>query len=146
VPWTRSIVVWLALMLAESVHGALRTRFLTPAMGDFPARRLGVLTGVVLIFLISFALFEWLGARTRAALLGVGALWVALTVVFEIALGRLVLGYDWTRIVSDYDLARGGLMGLGLIALLLMPLAVARVRATGGSRRTRADGGEGPAP
>jgi hypothetical protein len=127
-PWTRSVVVWLALMLAESLHGILRTRFLAPVIGDFPARRVSVLSGLLLIFLITFASFRWLGAHSVRMLLGIGALWVALTVLFEIGIGRFVLGFDWERILSDYDLARGGLMGVGLLGMLLIPLVVAKLR------------------
>src|SRR5439155_22201685 len=43
-------------------------------------------------------------------LLGVGLLWVVLTVSFEVGLGRLVLGLPWDRITEDYDLTRGGFL------------------------------------
>jgi hypothetical protein len=112
-------------MVAESVHGALRTLLLAPRIGEVPARRIGVLTGTVLIFLLCLLTSRWLAARSLRALFGVGALWVGLTVLFEIVLGRWLFGFDWQRILADYDLARGGLMGLGLVALLFMPMLAA---------------------
>jgi len=51
-----------------------------------------------------------------------------LTLVLEIGLGRLVFGFPWERILSDYDLPRGGLMPLGLLVMALAPLLVARRR------------------
>ena len=69
-----------------------------------------------------------MGTQPGEVLLRVGALWVTLTVLFEVGLGRLVFGYGWGRIGLDYDLARGGLMGPGLVAMLFMPLAAARLR------------------
>jgi hypothetical protein len=128
VPWGRAIVVWLLIIATESLHGTLRQLFLTPRIGDWPARRVGVIVGTVLIFVISLLTVRWLRVRDTGALLGVGALWVTLTVLFEVGLGRVVFAYPWGRILADYDLSSGGFMGFGLLAVLLMPLVAARVR------------------
>jgi hypothetical protein len=128
VPWFRALLVWLVVIVAESVHGTLRTLYLAPAIGDFPARRVGVFFGSALIFVIALAFIRWIGAQSRRQLLGIGALWVALTIAFEVGLGRAVLHLDWARILADYDLSRGGLMGFGLLAMFFMPLLAARIR------------------
>lgn len=127
-PWFRALLVWLVIIVAESVHGTLRTLYLAPAIGDFPARRVGVFIGTALIFLIALAFTRWIGAQTRQQLLGIGLLWVVLTVMFEFGLGRGVFHYDWSRMLSDYDLSRGGLMGFGLLAMFFIPVLAARVR------------------
>ncbi len=61
-------------------------------------------------------------------LVGVGLLWVVLTVLFEIGLGRLALGLPWDRITEDYDSARGGFLGFGLLLMAVSPILAARVR------------------
>lgn len=118
----RAVLVWLLLMLAESAQGALRRALLGPEVERF-VRQFSVLTGVLVIFAITWLLRRWLRPPSVAAALGVGALWVAMTVVFEVALGRM-LGLGWRDIAADYDLARGGLMPLGLLAMGLTPWAV----------------------
>jgi hypothetical protein len=125
---SRAFLIWLLLMAVETVHGTLRNLLLAPVIGDALARRFGVATGAVLIFLISFATIRWLGVKRTVALLGVGLLWVVLTVAFEVILGRWMLHLDWPRIVSDYDFRHGGLMPLGLVCMLFTPLATARIR------------------
>ena len=75
---------------------------------------------------------RWIAARTRLQFLGVGVLWVVLTVLFEIGLGRLVLGLPWERIAEDYDTSRGGFLAFGLMFMAMSPLLAARVR--GGPR------------
>ena len=127
-PWFRALLAWLVIIVAESVHGTLRTLYLAPAIGDFPARRVGVFIGTALVFVIALAFTRWIGAQSRGQLLEIGALWVALTVAFEVGLGRAVLHFDWARILADYDLSRGGLMGFGLLAMFFMPLLAARIR------------------
>jgi hypothetical protein len=125
---TRTLVLWCAIIAAESLHGALRELLLAPRLGSLPARQLAVFTGTVIIFAITWGGIRWLAPRDRRACLATGAAWVVLTVGFEVALGRLGFGHGWARILEDYDPSRGGLMGLGLLAMLMMPLAAARLR------------------
>ena len=125
---SRTLLLWCAIIAAESVHGTLRELLLAPRIGSLPARQVAVFTGTAIIFAITFAGIRWLGPRTRRACLAVGASWVALTVAFEVALGRLGFGYGWSRILEDYDPTRGGLMAFGLLAMGFTPLVAARLR------------------
>ena len=126
-PAGRAALVWLLIVLIESVHGPLRRLYLEPAIGEVLARQVSVFNGSVLIFAVALLTIRWIGARDRAGLLRIGAGWVAATFVFEVGLG-LATGASWARIGSDYDLAHGGLMPLGMLAMGLSPLAAARIR------------------
>jgi hypothetical protein len=184
--FARALAVWLLIILAESIHGTLRTLLLVPVVGDFPARQISVFTGAVIIFAIAWVTHRWMfapstgprhveavipsaavknchsgvgwsrgfephAARLRnslpmqgqarparwnpsfpaeAAHLIIGTLWVILTITFEITLGRL-LGMPWPRILEDYNLAQGGLMPIGLLAMWATPWAVAKLRSQG---------------
>ena len=125
----RAVAVWLLLMAAETVHGTLRTLLLAPSLGDLVARQVSVLTGSLLILLLAYLTSPWLRARTVRAQLLVGGLWLILTLLFELGLGRYGLGYSWERLAEDYDLARGRLLPLGLVVLVLAPWLAARLRA-----------------
>ena len=50
-----------------------------------------------------------------------------LIVIFEFSLGA-ALGYTRERMLSDYNVAQGGLMGFGLLFLLFAPALAARLR------------------
>jgi hypothetical protein len=115
------------IILAETLHGLLREIFIAPQLGDLRARQLGVLAGCALIFLIAWASARWMGARSRQAQLKAGAMWVLLTVAFELALGRAT-GLGWDRILADYNPARGGFMILGMVFMFFAPLLAARLR------------------
>lgn len=69
----------------------------------------------------------------------IGVLWALLTFAFEVGIGRLMAmgqtpdgGWSavWSRLGEDYDLTRGGLMALGLVAMALCPLLAAHLRDT----------------
>jgi hypothetical protein len=127
----RSTAVWLLIILAESVHGTIRTLLVEPMIGGHRARQISVFTGALIFFLITLLTVRWIGVRHVAGLLSIGALWVFLTVAFEIALGKFVMGLSNERLLSDYDISSGGLMPVGLFILLLTPLAANRLRYRG---------------
>lgn len=123
----RALLVWLLIMLGESLHGALR-RLLFDADVQFALRQVSVGVGVLIVFAVTWLCLPWLRLRSSRSALAVGAVWVALTLGFEAALGRLT-GLAWSQILAEYDLARGGLMPLGLLAMGLTPWLVQRLQA-----------------
>lgn len=116
------------MMGTEVVHGVLRTLFLAPIVGDFRARQICVFTDSVLILAIACVFINWIRADTHGRLLTIGVLWVGLTLFFEVGLGRVVAGYSWERIASDYNMWRGGLLPLGMAVMLLSPLIASKLR------------------
>ena len=125
--WSRVLLAWVLIALAESVHGTLRRLFLEPVLGDLPARQLAVVTGSAIIFLIALLCIRWIGARTFAEQLKAGVAWAGLMLAFELGLG-IALGYDRQRILSDYDPSRGGFLIVGLLFMVFSPALAARVR------------------
>ena len=58
----------------------------------------------------------------------VGFLWLVLTLAFEVAFGRFVVGASWERLAADYNVLEGGLLPFGMLVLLLLPLIAGRIR------------------
>ena len=127
VPWTRAALVWMLLMLLETGQGILREVMIAPVIGSLRARQWGVLSGAVIVLAITFALSRWLKAATPRAQWMVGGFWVALTVTFEVLVGRAAHA-SWQRILSDYDPAQGGFLLLGLAVMFAAPWLAARWR------------------
>jgi len=126
----RAVAIWLVLMVAEILHGIARGIFLVPHVGEFRSNQIGVFTGSLIILLIALAFARWIGATRTTALLAVGVLWLGLTLAFEVAFGRFVVGVSWERLVADYNVLEGGLLPFGMLLLLLSPLISGKVRGT----------------
>jgi len=124
-PWYRAVMVWMAFMLVETAHGAVRELFVAPAIGGLRARQIGVPVGCVIVFVVAWFAARWMGAITRRQQLIIGGLWVCLTLAFEIFVGFAV-GAPWEQITADLDLTKGGLMSLGLAFMFVTPMLVAR--------------------
>jgi hypothetical protein len=123
----KGLAVWCVIILAETLHGTIRTLWLAPTIGDLPARQVSFFTGVVLILTIATLFIQWLHA-SYFQLFAVGVLWATLTLLFEIGLGRLILDYSWEHIWADYNLFQGGLMTFGLVVLIFAPLIATKLR------------------
>ena len=128
----RALLIWLLMMAAESVHGALRTWFLAPIVGDFRARQIGALVGSAIILVFAYLFIEWIGADDPRALWSVGFLWLGWTLSFEFALGRFAFGYSWPRIFEDYDIFKGGLLLFGVVFMALSPFVASSLRRRAG--------------
>jgi hypothetical protein len=127
VNWKKVLTAWLLIVAAESVHGTLRRLFLVPLMGDMPSRQAGVAVGSLIIFVIALLTVRGFGMITSRQKFLAGALWVLLTVIFEVSLG-LLTGYTTERILSDYDLRQGGFMIFGLLFMFFTPFLAAKIR------------------
>jgi hypothetical protein len=124
----RGIVVWLVFIIAESLNGTIRILWLVPSLGELRSHQISFLTGSILVLTIATLFIRWLQASHISQLLGVGVLWLLLTVAFEIILGRFIFAYSWEQIATDYNLLQGGLMPIGLVLLTLSPLMAGKIR------------------
>jgi len=124
----RGFAIWLLIILAESIHGTLRQLLIAPMIGDLPARRIAFFVGILLIFLIAYWFIRWISAPSTKSLFAVGVMWMILTLLFEFGLGIFVFNFSLERMLEDYDISRGGLMGLGLVFVVLAPYLAARLR------------------
>jgi hypothetical protein len=124
----RAVAIWGGIILAEVAHGIARVLILEPIVGDFRARQIAVFTGSAIILGIALASIRWLRPSSPREALGAGAIWLALTLTFEILFGRFVAGASWDRLWSDYNLLQGGLLPLGLLVLTMAPLGAAHWR------------------
>jgi hypothetical protein len=115
----RALLVWAIIMVAESANGVLRRLLLDPTTLH-ALRQVSVLVGVLIIFAVAWVFRRWIVTDSGPRLVGIGVLWAILTLVFEFSLGR-ALGMTWPAMLADYDLTRGGVMALGVLAIALTP-------------------------
>jgi hypothetical protein len=121
-----AVGAWLVLLVVMVTNGVVRVTVLQPQLGEAPARRVATLVGVALVLALSWAYARRAGALAPRELLLVGVVWLVLTLVFEFGMG-LVAGRSWTEMLVDYDLTRGRLWPLVLVATLLGPWAWGRL-------------------
>lgn len=87
----KSLLVWLLIAVAETLHGILRVKFLNPLVGDRRARQVGVLTGTIIILLIGWFAVPWINPKTWQESFSVGLIWLGAMLTFDVSFGRLYL-------------------------------------------------------
>ena len=117
----KSLVMWLVLLMAMMCNGLFRGLVLQPRLGEHVARQVASLLGICIILALTAPFVRRLGNPSSPELLGVGLLWLVLTVAFEFLLGHYVSGATWETQLADYNLRRGRLWPLVLLATLLAP-------------------------
>ena len=124
---TRGLLVWLLIMLIETIHGVLRGLFLVPRLGEDMASRIGWPVGLIIVLGVSYLAIRWIGLRDTSNLIRLGALWAGLTFVFEVIIG-LLRGLDGAGIWAEINPLAGGLMIYSVIVMFLAPLAAHHLR------------------
>lgn len=126
--WTAAWAGFAALAVANGFSRGLYAR----RLGDDRAHQVSTATLVVALVPYTRAVERrWTLPDDRAAA-GVGAAWVAMTVAFEFGFGHFVARQSWRTLLADYDLRRGRLWPLVLVATAAAPALARRT-----SRRPR---------
>jgi hypothetical protein len=109
-------------------NGAARDLGYGREMGKLAAHQISTLTALVLFSLYIWLILRRLPPRSSAQAMGIGALWLMLTLSFEFLFGHYVAGLPWARLVSDYNILTGRLWVLIPIWLAIAPLVYLRLR------------------
>jgi hypothetical protein len=128
--WRAWLTGWVGAVGIGVVNGVIRDRTYGRRLGEASAHR--VSTGTLIAALLPYTMWlerrEPLPGNADAVLVGVG--WAGLTAGFEFGLGR-ARGLSWAQAAADYNLARGRLWPLVLIALALGPVVARKLRTAG---------------
>ena len=124
----RAAATWLALLVFMFANGMVRVSLLQPRLGEERARQLASLTGVVMVFAVAWLFVRIQSGVSQRALLGVGLVWVLLTLAFEFGFGHFVSGLGWAELLADYDVLQGRLWAFVLLGTFVAPWLWGRLR------------------
>ncbi|TKB49396.1 hypothetical protein FCL40_08670 [Ferrimonas sediminicola] len=111
------VSLWLLMALGAVLNGGVRQRWLSTALGEVRAQRVSGAVLMSWVALVICGLLPWLALASVAQALLVGAAWLLMTLLFELAMNRGELG------ALRRQLTPGGsdLMWLVLLETLLLP-------------------------
>ena len=125
----RALMVWVGILILAVLNGGARLAWLIPYFGETAGRALSTIALCALVMRGSMA-HDWLDAATRntGEALGMGLLWVVLTLAFEFLAGHYLFTSPGPCCWQDYDLSRGRISGVALVVVLFAPLWGMRLR------------------
>ncbi|HEY0946152.1 MAG TPA: hypothetical protein VGD81_12825 [Opitutaceae bacterium] len=129
----RLFLAWFLLLVVAIANGALREATFGKRMSELRAHQLSTLIGAAGVgVLIWFVMRAWPPATARQAL-GVGVMWVGLTVAFECFMVVAMLRRPLADVLRDYNLWAGRVWLLFLLWLALAPWLFFRLQRAGTS-------------
>ncbi len=125
----RYLLAWFAMLLLAVANGALRQMTFGNTMTELHAHQLSTMIGSVIIggAFIWVVIRQWPPTSNRQAL-GIGVLWLFLTVAFESFMGLVLAGRPLDQVLADYDVFQGRVWIFFLIWLTFAPLLFHRLR------------------
>jgi hypothetical protein len=122
-----ALLTWAIVALCAITNGAFRAFALQPVFGETLARMISCFMLITILLLISYYSLNRTKLRfSDKELLVIGAMWLALTLLFEFGWGHFVIGRSWDELLVDYDILKGRLWVLVLMFTLLAPLIAGR--------------------
>jgi hypothetical protein len=112
----------------ETLQGIFRNALIAPRLGTKKAKQLTLISGTLLMFLICYFWIPGLQIEEIGPLLGVGLLLASFMALFDLVLGRYLMGMKWRVVLKDFDPRAGNYLIVGLLVLGFIPLMVMGLR------------------
>jgi hypothetical protein len=116
-------------MLAAAIaNGLFREAVLVPLLHERAAHAVSTILLCTLIAAVAWRAVPWIAPRTKSDAWRLGVTWGVLTVGFEFLGGHYLFGTPWMQLLDDWNVMRGRLWPLVLVATVLAPSVVVRLR------------------
>lgn len=131
---SRIIGVWLVIAGLMIVNGIFRVAILYPLLGRSLGDVVSPLLGIVIVIGASRPFLHGSEMVAESPWL-ISAVWVVLTIAFEVSLGRAT-GLSWSTIGAAYAIWEGELWPLVVVSVAAAPFVWAPRRVTQGGHAT----------
>jgi len=121
------IAAWLGMMVLAVLNGFARDRLYGPRVGDLAAHQFSTAILLVAFGAYFYALEKLWPLPSASTAWIVGVVWLAMTLLFETALGRVVARQPWRVLLADYNLLAGRLWIFVPLWVLCGPYVVLRL-------------------
>jgi hypothetical protein len=119
-------IAWVPMVFIAIANGVIRQFGYGRFLSELHAHQVSCATGITLFYLYTWLLSLRWPLQSSGQAFGVGLIWLGLTIAFEFVFGHYVMKHPWTRLLHDYDISKGRLWSLVLVAILLSPFIVFR--------------------
>lgn len=115
------LIAWFGIVVLGLANATIRQVAYARYVSEPAGHQVSTLTFAILVGLYAWALSGFLKLSSEGEAIGVGLTWMVLTVAFEFALGRYVVGDSWRTLLYDYNVLDGRVWGLFVLWVGLAP-------------------------
>jgi hypothetical protein len=118
-----SVGLWVVFVFLAILNGMIRNSVYGPKLGEPKAHVISSFVAVCYILVVNYFFINAVKISANLTdLLLIGLFWVTITVLFEFAFGHYVVGHSWEHLLSDYNIIKGRLWSLVLLATFGAPV------------------------
>lgn len=122
-----SILFWLLLAVVAIINGIVRNSVYRQYVGDLAAHHISTAIFISVMFGLMYVFFKKSGLEySNSDLIPIGVGLLIGTIAFEFIAGHYVFGNSWEKLLADYNIFRGRVWSLVLLALLFGPWIIGR--------------------
>lgn len=122
------VFFYILVAASETLNGIGRTVYFNKRLGAANAKRISIISALILCLLICYFYVPVIGIASDTGLLLLGVSLSAFMLLFDILLGKFVMKAKWRVILDDLNIFKGNLLGVGLILMALCPLLAVKLR------------------
>jgi len=125
--WVQAFGVWLLMLVAAFLNGALRELLIVRLVGEQVGHVISVCVLSGVIFGLAYLFVTALQPLPASRLLGIGLFWLLLSLLFEFGFFHYVMHEPWEKLLADYNVFRGRLLIVVWLTTLFSPLICGRI-------------------
>jgi len=122
-------MAWFGIVVLGLRNATVHQTVYAKYVSEWAGHQISTLTFAGLSGLYAWALSGFWKLTSPGEAIGVGLMWMVLTIVFEFALGRYVVGDSWSKLPGDYNVLEGRVWGLFILWVGLAPYIFFRIKA-----------------
>jgi hypothetical protein len=127
--YLKYFIAWFPIVILAFANATVRETVYKRYVSELAAHQVSTLTMCVLVGLYVWTLSRYLKLQSSGQAIGVGLMWLMMTVLFETVLGRYVLRNPWSQVLQDYNVLEGRVWPLALLWVTLSPYVFYRLKA-----------------
>ena len=121
--------MWLVFVVIAIINAAVRNKVYKPVVGDLVAHQISTVIFVSLIFVVTYLILRVSGLQlTDLSALVMGSIWLVSTILFEFVAGHYAFKNSWEKLLADYNIFKGRIWSLVLLATFLAPYITNQLR------------------
>ncbi len=117
----RYVSAWVPMVVIAVANGAVREAWYGKRLSEPRAHQISTASGLLLFGAYIWFIIRFWPPESSKDALGVGLIWLVLTVAFEFLFGHYVARHSWSRLLYDYNLLAGRVWVLVLIWIAIAP-------------------------
>lgn len=125
--WVKACGVWLSLLVAAFLNGALRELLIVRLVGEQVGHVISVLMLSGAIFGAAYLFVRAHRPLPVSTLFQIGLCWLLLSLLFELGFFHYAMHEPWEKLLADYNIVRGRLLILVWLSTLFSPLVCGKI-------------------